>query len=159
MTQLYGWVLTDFMAMYKPKWMSTTRILEPPLLEAFHNEYLEWLGKCVVELYSSFFKICSADPRALTITTVLAGTSQISKELFLQHKLIWQGLWPVFVQLQNALRVQVKNTFYLLSYGHTHVWMTPLCPLISFTESWWVTVILFDMLGNIARPERWLCRE
>lgn len=126
-TQLYYGVLTDFMAMYKPKWTSAILILEPPLLEDFRNESLEWLEKCVVGLYSSFFKICSDDPRTVTITTVLAGTFQIKKELFLQDKLIWQGLWSVFVQLQNALRVQVKNNLY---FSHMDTPMSEWLPFV-----------------------------
>lgn len=155
MTQFYCWVLPDFAATYKPKWRSAMCLIGPPLLP---NESLKLFGKYFVGVYSTSFQICPADPRGVSIIIVVALTSQIKKDLFLQCKLFWQELFGQYLCSPKMLwqYKQKKKKICLLSHYHTLVWLACLCPLISFTESRWVTMILFDVLANTARPERWL---
>lgn len=140
MTQFCCWVLPDFMATHKPKWRSATCLIGPPLLT---NESLQWFGRDFVGGYSNSFPICPADPRGLAIITVLALTSQIKKDFFLQYKLFWQELFGQYL-CSPKMFWEYKQKYHLTPFSLSHPCVNGLS--LSFNIFYWIMMSNCDII-------------
>lgn len=141
MTQFYCWVLPDFAATYKPKWRSAMCLIGPPLLP---NESLKLFGKYFVGVYSTSFQICPADPRGVSIIIVVALTSQIKKDLFLQCKLFWQELFGQYLCSPKVLWQYKQKKKNLPPFSLSHPCVIGLS--LSFNIFYWITMSNYDII-------------